>query len=245
MKTNRIRKIALIAVVTTLLVFSLSACGGGSDLVGRWEVVETNAHGRHRYVQFNEDGTGVEDGRIRFDWETTRQTMRMTMPLFGTAEFDYTISGDILTITDSTTGVFTVYRRASDVTPGGNDMNQNTNEHQAQNTTEVTVEDVIVDYENMDEIDRLFHNLIGEWLMIEDNAFSRDGVGEIWVFNTGGRGYQGERPMSWERRNDDILRYAISGSTSWTNRGFNIEDDMLTIFYVPSGRVDKILERAR
>jgi hypothetical protein len=83
------------------LMFSLTACGGGSSaLVGKWslERVEPTRFYAIEDMELLKDGTGIVDG-IGVRWKAENDHFYITNPSF-TGSWSYKISGRTLTLTD-------------------------------------------------------------------------------------------------------------------------------------------------
>ncbi len=99
--------VAIIGIVVALLVFT-----GGSSLEGRWNAdymeftyedsfsgeTETERETMDGWIEFNSDGTGVDDEGDSFEWEDLGGGKIRITDSYGTHEMSYNISGSTLTL---------------------------------------------------------------------------------------------------------------------------------------------------
>jgi len=103
------KKIFWLGVLAITLVLGMTAVscsdsdsgGGGSRLVGKWYDSELYKEymPSYYYYEFKKDGTGTAGyGGASFKWTATSDTLTI-LYIGGEIIFDYTISGDKLTLT--------------------------------------------------------------------------------------------------------------------------------------------------
>ena len=102
-RTFNLKKAGML-VLLAMLLYVLSACGGGgSGLVGSWEA--QGQTGVTYLLEFSRDGTGYQGASIRFvgtershiDWETSGSVLTIFSGP-NTWTFNYSISGSTLTL---------------------------------------------------------------------------------------------------------------------------------------------------
>ena len=95
------KKILFGIVAVVAIIFTLTACGGSSALVGRWlpdEGQRIPSSFPERNMELLKDGKGLIDG-YEFSWRTEGGRFYITNPLMAYA-YNYKISGSKLTLTD-------------------------------------------------------------------------------------------------------------------------------------------------
>lgn len=103
-KTEKMKKIFILAVCVLLCVSLLAACGGrdpNNPLVGKWAMEDYEEW----YYEFKKDGTGKGNSILEFDfkWAADDTTLTFTYDFWGeetTSVYDYVIEGDKLVMTD-------------------------------------------------------------------------------------------------------------------------------------------------
>ena len=88
----------LAALLLLGMVVTLAGCGGGSALVGKWQVVK-DGEASDETMEFFKDGTVIIEDSVKGEWKAEKG--RLTITVWGmTQTADYKISGSTLTIID-------------------------------------------------------------------------------------------------------------------------------------------------
>jgi hypothetical protein len=204
------RKCRLFLVVTILLisVVALTGCGGrGGDenLVGTWN---WDADAGYRYV-FNADGTGSRGfaGAIQtFRWSASNDVLSI-----GAERWNYTISGDVLTI-DSRQAQGLTFSYIRQGGSGNQQAETPTNGDITDGTTSAT------------------EDFVGTWAWDMDNSFE-------YIFNadgTGSRGFGNDtETFTWVTADNNELRInrdnAPAGEIANERWTYSFAGDVLTI----------------
>ena len=95
----KLRKNAILVLLTLVLALSLMGCKGKSDIVGTWEGEEEGVAVEYT---FNSDGSGsvkLMGMRLDISYKTEGDKLLLTISLLGmeqTEEYSYNVKGDTL-----------------------------------------------------------------------------------------------------------------------------------------------------